>query len=220
MDGMAWLFQLVMFLTLGLLVNPAELLPIAGIGLTISLFMIFVSRPVAVWLCLLPFKKMSARAKHYVSWVGLRGAAPILFATYPWTAGVEHAQTIFNIVFFVTLVSLLVQGTTVPLVAGWLALAGERKLEKKLSTFDVEMSDDIKSSMSEIVLAEAHLASGKRVMDMPIPEKTLVVMVKRGESYFVPRGSTLLDVGDILLVISDSDRTLGETYAATGVKEA
>jgi cell volume regulation protein A len=214
MDGMAWLFQIVMFLTLGLLVNPRELLPIAGIGLAISLLMIFVARPLAVWLCLLPFRKMSSKAKHYVSWVGLRGAAPILFATYPWTASVEHAQTIFNIVFFVTLVSLLVQGTTVPVVARWLGLAGESKPVKKLATFDVEMSDDIKSSMSEIVLTEAHLSHGKRIMDMPLPEKTLVVMVKRGESYFVPRGSTLLEPDDILLVISDNEQGTGEAYSS------
>ncbi|MDR1331919.1 MAG: potassium/proton antiporter [Tannerella sp.] len=218
MDGMAWLFQIVMFLTLGLLVNPTELLPIAGIGLAISLLMIFVSRPLAVWLCLLPFGKMSSKAKHYVSWVGLRGAAPILFATYPWTASVENAQTIFNIVFFVTLVSLLVQGTTVPVVARWLGLAGESKPAKKLSTFDVELSDDIKSSMSEIMLTEEHLSHGNRIMDMPIPEKTLVVMVKRGDSYFVPQGSTLLEPGDILLVISDNERSLSETYARIGVK--
>jgi cell volume regulation protein A len=219
MDGMAWLFQIVMFLTLGLLVNPTELLPIAGIGLVISLIMIFVSRPLAVWLCLLPFRKMTVKAKHYISWVGLRGAAPILFATYPWTEGVEHAQPIFNIVFFVTLVSLVVQGTTVPIVARWLNLAGESKPAKKLSTFDLEMSDDIKSSMSEIVLTEEHLSHGKRIMDMPITEKTLVVMIKRGESYFIPRGSTQLNVGDILLVISDSDRIMNEKQVATDVKE-
>ena len=213
MDGMAWLFQIVMFLTLGLLVNPTELLPIAVIGLTVSLFMIFVARPIAVWLCLLPFRKMSNKARHYVSWVGLRGAAPILFATYPWTAGIQDAEVIFNIVFFVTLVSLLVQGTTVPAVARWLGLAGESKPKQQLTTFDVELDDDIKSSMSEIILNEDHLAHGNRIMDMPMPENTLVVMVKREEHYFVPTGSTELEPGDALLLISDNDQTLEETYA-------
>ena len=212
MDGMTWLFQIVMFLTLGLLVNPSELLPIAGIGFAVSIFMIFVSRPISVWLCLLPFRKMSTKAKHYVSWVGLRGAAPILFATYPLTSNMECGNAIFNIVFFVTLVSLLVQGTTVPLVAKWLGLAGESKPKKKLSAFDLEFSDEIKSSTSELTLTFEHLAYGHRVMDMPIPNNTLIVMVKRHENYFVPSGSTVLEVGDTLLLISDNEKTLKETF--------
>ncbi|MDR2025952.1 MAG: potassium/proton antiporter [Prevotellaceae bacterium] len=218
MDGMTWLFQIVMFLTLGLLVNPSELLPIATIGLAISLFMIFCARPFAVWICLIPLKRMSNRARHYVSWVGLRGAAPILFATYPWTANLPNAHIIFNIVFFVTLVSLLLQGTTVPVVAKWLGLIGEKHTQNKLSTFDVDFPDDIKSSMSEITLTEAHLVRGNRIMDMPMPEKTLVVMVKREEHYFVPTGSTELEPGDVLLIISDNERSLKETYARLGIK--
>lgn len=112
-DGFAWLFQLIMFLALGLLVNPKELLPVAGIGLLVGGAMILLTRPISVWLCLLPFRKISTRAKFYVSWVGLRGAVPIIFATYPLIAGLENAHTIFNIVFFITILSLLVQGTTV-----------------------------------------------------------------------------------------------------------
>lgn len=212
MDGMTWLFQIVMFLTLGLLVNPSELLPIAGIGLAVSVFMIFVSRPISVWLCLLPFRKMSVKAKHYVSWVGLRGAAPILFATYPLTSKIECGGVIFNIVFFVTLVSLLVQGTTVPSVAKWLGLAGASKPQKKLSTFDVDFSDDIKSSMSELTLTPEHLSYGSRVMDMPIPKNTLIVMVKRNEHDFVPTGSTILESGDTLLLFSNNEKTLKDAY--------
>jgi cell volume regulation protein A len=218
MDGMTWLFQIVMFLTLGLLVSPSELLPVVAIGLAISLFMIFCARPLAVWISLLPLKRMSGKARHYVSWVGLRGAAPILFATYPWTANLPNAQIIFNIVFFVTLVSLLLQGTTVPVVARWLGLIGEKHTRNDLSTFEVDFPDDIKSSMSEITLTGKHLAHGNRIMDMPMPEKTLVVMVKRGEHYFVPTGSTELEPGDILLVISDNEQSLKETYAKMGIK--
>jgi cell volume regulation protein A len=218
MDGMTWLFQIVMFLTLGLLVSPSELFHITGIGLTISLFMIFFARPFAVWICLIPLKRMSNKARHYVSWVGLRGAAPILFATYPWTAHLHNAHIIFNIVFFVTLVSLLLQGTTVPVVAKWLGLIGEKHTQHKLSTFDVDFPDDIKSTMSEITLTEEHLTRGNRIMDMPMPEKTLVVMVKREEHYFVPTGSTELESGDVLLIISDNERSLKETYAKMGIK--
>jgi cell volume regulation protein A len=212
MDGMAWLFQITMFLTLGLLVNPTELLPIAAIGLAISLFMIVLARPLAVWLCLLPFRQMSVRAKSYVSWVGLRGAAPILFATYPLTSGIDHGHIIFNIVFFVTLVSLLVQGTTVPTVAKWLGLAGEHKPMNKLSTFEVELPEEIKSSMSEIVILDEYLEHGNKIMNMPMPENTLVVMVKRGDHYFVPTGASVLETGDVLLVISDNEHTLKEAF--------
>jgi cell volume regulation protein A len=219
MDGMTWLFQIVMFLTLGLLVNPSELLPIAGIGLAIGFFMIFISRPLSVWLCLIPFCRMTYRAKHYISWVGLRGAAPILFATYPLTADIQGAEVIFNIVFFVTLMSLLIQGTTVPAVARILGLAGVSRPQNKLSTFDVDLSDDIKSSMSELALLPEHLSDGNRIMDLPMPENTLVVMVKRDEQYFVPTGATTLEAGDVLLLISDNEKTLEETYNQLGKSE-
>lgn len=220
MDGMTWLFQIVMFLTLGLLVNPSELLPIVLIGLTISLFMIFFARPIAVWLCLIPFKRMTSAARHYVAWVGLRGAAPILFATYPWTAGLEHAKEIFNIVFFVTLVSLIVQGTTVTKVAEWLHLLGEHIPKNKTKHFDPDFIDDLnlKSTMSEITISRDHLQRGNRIMDIPMPEKTLVVLVKRGEHYFVPTGATELEPGDVMLIISDNERSLKETYAKLGIK--
>ena len=215
---MTWLFQIVMFLTLGILVNPMELLPIILIGMAVSLFMLFFSRPVSVWLCLLPFQEISAKARHYVSWVGLRGAAPILFATYPLTSGIKVGGMIFNIVFFVTLVSLLVQGTTVPAVARLLGLAGTNKPQNKLQTFDVELSDEIKSSMTELTLSKEQLAHGKRIMDMPMPENTLAVMVKRDEHYFVPKGATELEPGDTLLLISDNEKTLKETYEQLGAK--
>ena len=112
MDGFTWLFQIVMFLVLGLLVNPHEMWQVAVLGLVIGLFMMFVSRPVCVFLCLLPFRKMNRKAKLFISWVGLRGAVPIIFATYPMVAGVDYSNQLFNMVFFITLVSLVVQGMT------------------------------------------------------------------------------------------------------------
>ena len=122
-DGLAWMSQLIMFLTLGLLVNPHELIPIILPGLIISFLMIFFARPLTVFLCLLPFRKMQFKDKAYVSWVGLRGAVPIIFAIYPLVENVPHARLIFNIVFFCTLISLIVQGTSLPLIARWLNLA-------------------------------------------------------------------------------------------------
>ncbi len=127
-DSVAWLGQLILFLTLGLLVNPKELIQfdVAGIGLIVAFSMIIISRPFAVFVSLLPFKGIGIKSRHFISWVGLRGAVPIVFATYPLIAGIENAYHIFNIVFFITIVSLLVQGTTVNFVAKKLGLTDVR----------------------------------------------------------------------------------------------
>jgi cell volume regulation protein A len=211
-DGMTWLVQIIMFLTLGLLVNPSELLPIAGVGIAVGFFMIFVSRPLTVYTCLLPFRKMSLRAKNYVSWVGLRGAVPIIFATYPWVAGIAQAKTIFNIVFFITIISLLVQGTSVSVMAKWLKLAEDAPAKRKLTKFDVEIAEEIKSYMGEISIKEEYLANGSRLMDLNVPDNTLIAMVKRDEQFFIPRGNTELKVGDEILVITGDEEALETTY--------
>lgn len=211
-DGLTWLVQIIMFLTLGLLLNPSELLPIAGVGIIIGLFMIFFSRPLAVQSCLLPFRKLSAKARSYVSWVGLRGAVPIIFATYPWIDGLPKAKIIFNIVFFITILSLLIQGTTVGAMAKWLNLSEAVPKKRKLKNFDVEIADEIKSFMSEISIKDEFLANGSRLMDINIPEKTLIAMVKREDQYFIPRGNTELMVGDRILVITDDELELEQTY--------
>ena len=213
-DGLAWLFQIVMFLALGLLVNPHELLSVTLLGLLVGVFMILFGRPLSVFLCLAPFRKMSLLAKTYVSWVGLRGAVPIIFATYPWIAGIPHANLIFNVVFFITIVSLLVQGTTVGFVAKMLGLATEKEGE---SQFGVEFSDEIKASMSEIRVVDSVIANGDRLMDMKFPSSTLVVMVRRGEKYFVPTGETHVLINDVLLVISDNEDELKQTYENLGL---
>ncbi len=212
-DGFAWLFQIVMFLTLGLLVNPNELLPVAGIGLLIGVFMIIFARPVAVFLCLAPFKGLTFKGRTYISWVGLRGAVPIIFATYPLLEGIPHARTMFNIVFFITIVSLLIQGTTVSWVAQLLGLATEEKTD----AFGMDLPEKVKSALSEIDVQPVLLTGGDRLRDLVLPDNTLVVMIKRGENYFVPKGATKLDVGDKLLVISDNDEELQKEYKSLGI---
>ena len=214
-DGFTWLFQIVMFLTLGLLVNPSELPAVAGVSLLVALFMIVVSRPLSVFVSLLPFRKFTTRARVYVSWVGLRGAVPIIFATYPlMSAEIPNARMIFNVVFFVTIVSLLVQGSTVSAMARWLGLIGKSE-EKEI--FDVALPDEIKSAMSEIELTEEALAGGNKLLNLSLPDNTLVVMVKRGTQYFVPKGHTQLEPGDRLLVISDNDEELRRSYESLGI---
>lgn len=215
-DGFTWLWQIVMFLTLGLLVNPHELLPVTPIGLGIGIFMIIVARPVSVFLSLIPYKNFSLRAKLYISWVGLRGAVPIIFATYPLIAGIEHAQMFFNIVFFITILSLIIQGTTVTYIAQKLHLVDKPEAQ---DTFGVDLGDDIRSAMSEIDLTPEVLEHGRRLMDLDLPDHTLAVMVKREGHYFIPKGNTPLKENDKLLVISDDDKALLSSYEKLGVKE-
>ena len=195
-DGIAWLAQLVMFLTLGLLVNPTELLAVA---------MILIARPATVYLCLLPFRKISGRAKAYVSWVGLRGAVPIIFATYPLIAGINNANLIFNIVFFITIMSLVIQGTTVGYMAGKLRMVDDSEPAALSFSFE-ELPDEIKSTLSETEVTADMLASGDRLMDLPLPDDELVVTVKRDGAFFIPNGRSKLCLGDKLLVISHSER--------------
>ena len=124
MDGLTWLFQIIMFLMLGLLVNPHEMIEVAVVALLIGVFMIVIGRPFKrIPFVFLPFRKITLKSRLFVSWVGLRGAVPIIFATYPVVANVEGSNMIFNIVFFITIVSLIVQGTSVSFVARLLHLS-------------------------------------------------------------------------------------------------
>ena len=219
-DGLAWMSQLIMFLTLGLLVNPHELVPILIPGLIISFLMIFVTRPLTVFLSLLPFRKMPFKDKTFVSWVGLRGAVPIIFAIYPLVENVPHARLIFNIVFLCTLVSLVVQGTSLPLVARWLNLAVEPKQINKLRNFDVDFSSDIKSVTTEIEITSRILAKGNQLIHLSLPDNTLVVRVNRDDNYFVPTGQTILEEKDKILIITDNHEALIETYKNLGIENA
>ena len=154
----------------------------------------------------------------YVSWVGLRGAVPIIFATYPLIENTPHASLIFNIVFFITIVSLLVQGTTVSSMAKLLHLS-EKELPSN-TNFGLELSEEIKSAMSEIEVTADFLTHGHYLMNLDLPDNTLVVMVKRGNNhFFIPRGKTKLAVGDKLLVITDNDEDLRNTYEKLGIQE-
>ena len=216
-DGMAWMSQLLMFLTLGLLINPSELVPIIVPGLIISLLMILLTRPLSVFLCLLPFRKMPLKDKTFVSWVGLRGAVPIIFAIMVLAADIPNARLMFNIVFFCTLVSLVIQGTTLSQIARFLHLTEEPKAIKGLKNFDVEFSDEIKSITSELKITQQALNKGNHLMDLRLPEKTIVVMVKRDGLFFVPNGKTQLMENDKLLVITDDYQALSETYERLGI---
>lgn len=200
-DGLAWLMQIVLFLTLGLLVFPSNIIPYMGIGILVSLFLILVARPIAVFLSLI-FFRMKLRRRFYISWVGLRGAVPIVFATYPLLAGIDKANMIFNIVFFISVTSVLIQGTTLSIVAKWLrvALPEEEKIGKEVDRLILDLP---KSSLQEFTISPQSRAAGKRIVDLNFPKSAFIVIIKRYGKYIPPDGSTKIEVDDILMVLAN-----------------
>ena len=202
MDGLTWLFQIIMFLCLGLLVNPHEMIEVALVALLIGVFMIVIARPLSIFICMLPFgKKVTLKSRLFVSWVGLRGAVPIIFATYPVVEQVPGADAIFNIVFFITIVSLVIQGTTVSHMSRWLGLS--MPMPKTGNDFGVELPEEIGSDLRDLTVTAELLANGNTLKEMNIPKGTLVMIVKRGDAYLVPNGQLQLELGDKLLLISE-----------------
>ncbi len=213
-DGFAWLMQIVLFITLGLLVNPRDIIPVIGTGLLVSGFLMLVARPVSVWISLSPFR-MKARQRFFISWVGLRGAVPIVFATFPLLAGIDQAGMIFNIVFFVTLTSVLIQGTSLLRVAKWLHVALPEKV-KRISPLDAFMSDYPKPFMKEFMIAEACPVAGRKIVDISFPRSAIIAMIHRSGKYFTPNGATVIEAGDILIVLSDSTQGIDEVNQLIG----
>lgn len=205
-DGIAWLMQIVLFLTLGLLVYPSQVIPVIGIGIIISVFLIFIARPISVFACL-SFFEMRNRNRLFISWVGLRGAVPIVFATYPLMAGLEHANAIFNIVFFITLISVILQGTTIPIVAKWLHVDLPEKVKRRTSV-DIELSDSVKSEITEVEIPEGSASVGKKIVQLSFPKTALIVMIKRESTYITPNGSTELQSNDKLMILAENAESL------------
>lgn len=202
-EGIAWLMQIVMFLILGLLVFPSELLGHAMPGLAISTLLMFVARPLAVMLLLLG-SDFSFRERLMVSWVGLRGAAPIILATFPMVAGLATAGSIFNTVFFVVVFSVLIQGPT----AGWMArlLKVDVPMEHH-ERLPIEIDADAAMGM---MITRLHVEAGsfadkKRLLDVGVPNMPLVILMRREGWYFIPTGTTVLAGGDELHVLGTAE---------------
>lgn len=207
-DGMAWLMQIVLFLTLGLLVFPSQILPYLGIGLLISVFLILVARPVSVLLSLM-FFKMKLGRRFYISWVGLRGAVPIVFATYPLLAGIDKANIIFSIVFFISVSSVLIQGTTLSIFAKWLNVALPEEV-KPIAENDRYILNLPKSAMEEVTVARNSFAVEKRIIDLHFPRSAFIVMIKRNGKFVRPGGATVIEANDILVLLLDNEESLKE----------
>lgn len=207
-DGFAWLMQIILFLTLGLLVFPSQIVPVIGIGMLVSAFMILVARPLSVFLSLIPFK-MPIRSKLFISWVGLRGAVPIVFATYPLIAGIDKAGMIFNIVFFISLTSILVQGTTLPLFAKWFRVSAP---EEKMIGQKPELDPSEVSNLIEIEIAEGNEHIGQSVSETRFPDGARITLLLRGGTNVVVTGSTRLEAGDRLIVASQNRSDAEQVY--------
>lgn len=205
-DGLAWLMQIILFVTLGLLVFPSEIVPVIGIGMMISGFLIFVARPLSVFLTLAPFR-VNTRTKTFISWVGLRGAVPIVFATFPLMAGLAKADMIFNIVFFISLTSVLLQGTTIPMVARWLHVSLPSRV-KTVTPADILLSESINSEMVEFTIAPESAVAGMKIVDLGFPQNARIALIKRDNKYLIPDGMTVIEADDSLIVLAGNKNIL------------
>jgi len=217
-DGQAWMMQIIMFVTLGLLVFPKQIVPQIGIGLLISIILIFIARPLSIFISLIGFG-LDFRKKLFVSWVGLRGAVPIILATYPLTAGVGKANEIFNLVFFISVTSVLIQGTSLPLVAKWLKLTVPVSLKKK-STLDIELAWKTKSLYTTVTIEPGFHCVGKSIVEIGLPNSIIVALVERNNKFFISDGSTRLLKGDVLYIMADGEESLASLSSCLGKTES
>ena len=202
-DGLAWLSQITMFVVLGLLIDPKGLLDVWFEGLLISIVLIFIARPLAVVPMMLPFG-FDRKEIALVSWVGLRGSVPIVLAIFPLIFGVPEAPLIFNVVFFVVLISATVQGGMLAKIARWLGLA-EDPPAKPAATLEITSLDNVNADIVEYTLAVDSRAVGRRLSQMALPESTVIAMVTRGDEVIPPRGSTILCAEDNLFAVLRPD---------------
>ncbi len=199
LDGLAWLSQIVMFVVFGMLSTPSDVAAVAWPGLAIALILIVVARPLSV-LPILPAFRFSAKEDLLVAWVGLRGAVPIILATFPLMYGVPEGPLLFNIVFFVVLLSAVLQGWSLPLLAGKLGLREETGVRPPV-TLDISSLRQVDADIVDYTVSPGSLASGLRVRDLGLPEDVVIAMITRGEQLVLPRGSTEVRQGDHVFVV-------------------
>ncbi len=199
-DATAWIMQIVMFLILGLLVNFKYGFTFVKQAFLVAMVLTFVARPIAVFLTTIPFKR-SMNEKLMISWVGLRGAAPIVLATFPLTAEIPHAIEIFNIVFFVVIISVLLQGTTIPYMAKKLKVDAPLDVDhKSILEYDGAHTSN---KMIEFTVPENSQISGKQIFELNLPKGSLVSLIYKNGDYIIPTGSTIIESCDVLFMLLD-----------------
>jgi len=201
-DGLAWLMQIAMFLTLGLLVFPSRLVSVTGSGLLIAAALMLLARPLSVLIALIG-SQFAFREKLFISWVGLRGAVPIILATFPLLAQIPQADLIFNIVFFVVLTSVLFQGTTITPAARWLKLDAPA-VPKRIYPIEFTPVGGFKSELKELAVPPNSPMAGKAIVELGLPDDFLVVLIARQNDFVMPSGGTVIEPGDTLLALADA----------------
>jgi potassium/hydrogen antiporter len=198
-DGLAWLSQITMFLTLGLLVFPSQVVSIMGIGLLVSGFLMLVARPLSVFISL-ALSGYQWREKAFISWVGLRGAVPVVLATFPLLAGIPEARLMFNVVFFIVLTSALLQGWSVPAAARLFRVAAPPEARRK---YPLEFSpiEGVDTELVDLIVPYNSPAAGKTIVELGMPPDSLIVLISRSDNFLVPSGGTALQEGDTVLVL-------------------
>jgi len=198
-DGLAWLSQICMFLTLGLLVFPSKLLNVFTLGMSISLFLVFIARPVSVFVSLL-FSKFKWNEKAFISWVGLKGAVPIILATFPLLARIPNADLLFSVVFFIVLTSVLIQGWSISPVARFLNV-GSPMVKKKNYPIEFEPVEGTNTELIDLFVPFNADVAGKTIVELGLPKDCLIAMINRDENFLVPSGGSVLEEGDIVLIL-------------------
>ncbi|QJA08164.1 potassium/proton antiporter [Romboutsia sp. CE17] len=205
-DGVSWIMQIALFFILGLLSFPSKLPYVTGTAVSISLFMILIARPLATFIILSPFK-FTVKEKIFISWVGLRGAASVVFAIFAVTYGVNIENDIFHIIFFIALFSVAIQGTLIPKVASLLDLVDDEEEGSVLKTF-TDYTGEINTDLLEVSITKDNQWVDKTIMDSNIPEEILIVMIKRDNKILVPKGSTVIRNGDTLVLSGNNIKSL------------
>ncbi|MCC6864779.1 MAG: potassium/proton antiporter [Ignavibacteria bacterium] len=202
-DSLALFGQIIMFLTLGLLVYPAQLYNVIGVGLILSAALILLARPISVFISMIG-SKFKFNDKLFISWVGLKGAVPIILATFPLTAGLSIGPYIFTLVFFITITSALVQGWSIPLAA---KLLGVKSDKKEIAGIPIEINENVntKNDLLDLIISERSWAAGKTLAELHLPAESLITVIYRDDDYVVPSGSTQLEAGDTILVLVNKD---------------
>jgi len=202
-NSLSWLMQIVLFLTLGLLVFPKQLIPLAGTGLILSLVLFFIARPASIFVCLIPFK-VKFKEMLMLSWVGIRGAVPIVMAIIPLTFGIPKANVIFDIVFIIVMMSILVQGTSIPWVAKLLKV--DIPLNKKIkSPIEFEPSHEVTSDLLEYEIHDNSNIIGKTIQEIKLPKGSLIVLIGRNGEFIQPEANTIFESGDTIHTLAKKE---------------